>query len=75
MDAYFLNFQLISSCDREFTNDFDILLKHFEVQKGIAKDYFCSNYSEISFGIRWMKGSILKHGTLKLLLKYFCNIN
>ena len=39
-----------------------------EVLEGIVKDYFCSNYSEIDFGIRWMKRLTLKCGILKILL-------
>ena len=45
--VYFSSSWLISSCDRGFTNDFDIPLKHFEVLEGFVKDYFCSNYSEL----------------------------
>ena len=54
--VYFSSSWLISSCNRGFTNEFDIPLKHFEVLEGFVKDYFCSNYSELDFGKRGMKG-------------------
>ena len=35
----------------------------------MVKGYFCSNYSEMDFGLQGMEGLILRYGTLKLLLK------
>ena len=43
------------------------LLKAFSNTEGIAKDYVCSNISEIGCRISGMVGLTLKHGTLKII--------
>ena len=54
--------------DRNFTNDFEIFLKLFEVLKGSAKDDFYTDYFETVFGYKRREGLTLKRGIYKLLL-------